>query len=116
VGDWLDQVAPGLRQLPDTFAQLGSTLDALRYAWQTQDLSHLADQGVDSWVMFLLVFGTLYLLVAFAINRVRVTMFAAKELADKARPLRVRRQPWYRRIAAWRVTFSSSPGTGTSAA
>jgi hypothetical protein len=107
--DWLDQIAPGLRQLPDTLSQLSPTVDALKDAWQNQDLTHLADLGVDAWAGFVIVFGVLWLMLALVINRVRMSFAVTSKLAKEVRPIRVRRQPWHRRFASWRRNFFVQP-------
>jgi hypothetical protein len=90
--DLIDEYAPGLRTLPDAFAQL-----------RAFDLSDLQSTSLDTYVVLLVVGGLAYLIVCIAIRRVRLAVFPAPGATrkDGIVSLRHRRQPWHRRLKLW---------------
>jgi hypothetical protein len=113
VGDWLDRVAPGLSQLPDTLSRLSPAVDAIRTAFERQDFSSLMDIGVDGFAVLVLIFAVFWLMLAVLVRQCVLAVQAAvapkKKTPQTEDEIRVRRRPWYRRLAAWRRNFFKQP-------
>lgn len=113
MGDWLDRVAPGLSQLPDTLSHLSPAVDALRDAFERQDFSALLSIDPTTIAVMLLIFGVFWLMLCIVVRQCWLAIAASfvpkKTTGKEDDEIRIRRRAWWRRFRAWRRNFFKQP-------